>query len=52
MFAPVSFIGWAAIQPWPQESGLSAGSQDSAGVSSAQKQSQGPINNSSGKTQG
>lgn len=31
------FIGWAAIQPWVQEFGLSASSQDTAGVSSAQK---------------
>lgn len=52
MCAPVGFIGWAAIQPWVQESGLSAGSQDSAGVSSAQRRSQGPINNHSRGTQG
>lgn len=31
---------------------LSAGSQDSAGVSSAQKQSQGPVNNHSRRTRG
>lgn len=47
---PVAFIGWAAIQPWVQESGLSACSQDSAGVSSAQKRSQGPIKNHSRRT--
>lgn len=51
VYAPMGFTGWAAIRPWVQEKVLSAGSQDSAVVSSAQKQSQG-LNNRSRRTGG
>lgn len=49
--ASADFIGWAAIHPWVQEYILSTGSQDSAGVSTAQKQSQGPVHNHSRRIQ-